>query len=248
MNLLPIVKQLEGSDNQKRLQSLKQLLRKLRIPFRAEKYDDGENILIGKGDVLFVAHHDTVPGSPGANDDASAIAVLIGLAKARKAAIVIFGDEEINCVGSAAYIERHKLPRVVVDLELMGIGNMMAVWPVIEERQLLQEIRKGLKNACVRFEEAKKVPAFWADFTAFREAGLKDAWCLTLVPSSQKQLIRNFATRPYLSTFMALLGGVPKFFRHYHSSHDNSEALTEKSLRLSLKAVISVYDELHRKT
>lgn len=122
----------------------------------------------------------------------------------------------------------------------------MAIWPVAEERPLLGKIRKALKKV-LHFEEAKKVPIFWADFTAFREAGLKDAWSLTLVPSSEKELIRNFATNPFMTTILALIGRMPDFFKCYHSKNDNSSKLSEKSLQLSLKAVISVYDELKRK-
>jgi len=247
MKLLSIVKEIEGEDNNKRLAALKRILKKQRIRFTTEKYNSGENILIGKGSILFVAHHDTVIGSPGANDNASAMAVLIGLAKARKAAIVIFGEEEIGCVGAKAYMRRHEMPKVLVDLEMMGRGDMMAIWPVTEERPMLEKIRKGLRKAKISFEEAKRVPNFWADFTAFRDAGLNDAWCLTLVPSTEKKLIRSFATNPLLTTIMLIFGQVPEFFKHYHSKYDNSKAITEKSLQLSLKGVVSVYDELHRK-
>ncbi|MEM3154723.1 MAG: M28 family peptidase [Candidatus Woesearchaeota archaeon] len=248
MELMPIVKELEGTDNAQRLLSLKRILKKNKIKYTAESYGGGENILIGNGNVLFVAHHDTVSGSPGANDNASAIAVLIGLAKKRKAAIVIFGEEELGYVGSAAYIEKHPLPKTVIDLELMGMGDLMAIWPVSEERPLLDKIRKGLRKAAIPFEEAKQVPAFWADFTAFRNAGLKDAWCLTLVPSSEKNLIRTFATRPMLAALRVIFGRMPRFFKCYHSPEDKSAHLSEKSLQLSLKAVVSVYDELHGKT
>lgn len=244
MKLLAIVKEIEKAGN--RLAAVKRILKKNKVSFTAERYDGGENIIIGKGNVLFVAHHDVIRGSPGANDDASAIAVLVGLAKARKAAIVIFDEEEIGYVGATAHIKKHKLPKAVIDLELMGNGDMMAIWPVTEKRPLLVKIRKALKKV-IPFEEAKKVPIFWADFTAFRNAGLKDAWSLTLLPSSEKELIRNFATKPFMSVALALFGRMPEFFRHYHSPYDDSKVLSEKSLQLSLKAVISVYDELHRK-
>jgi len=246
MKLLPIVKQIEGPDNQKRLKAVKEQLKKYSIPYKIEKFETGENIIIGKGDVLFVAHHDTVPGSFGANDNASAIAVLMGLAKARKAAIVIFGEEEVGCVGTKAYIRSHELPKAVVDLEMMGMGDIMAIWPVAKETPLLNKVRQGLKKANIYFEEAKRVPIFWADFTAFREAGLENSLCLTLVPSSEKKLIRSFSTRPWLTGIMVLFRKTPKFFKHYHSKHDNSLAISEKSLQLSLKAITSVYDVLKK--
>jgi len=247
MKLLTLVKELEHTNDVERLAALKGILKRYKIPFTAENYESGQNIIIGKGDILFTAHYDTVFNSPGANDDASAMAVLIGLAKARKAAIAIFDEEELGYIGAKAYIEKHGLPKAVIDLELMGMGDMMAIWTVEEERPMLEKIRKALRKAKITFEEARKVPIFWADFTAFREAGLKDAWCLTLAPSSEKELIRNFATRPLLTTVMTIFGQVPKLFKYYHSSKDNSSNLTEKALQLSLKAVISIYDELKRK-
>jgi len=145
-----------------------------------------------------------------------------------------------------AYIKKHKLPKTVVDLEMMGRGNTMAIWPVTEERKALNKIRKALRKIKLPFEEARNVPMFWADFTAFRKEGVKDAWCLTLVPSSERKTIRKFATNPVLATIMLMFGRLPKFFKHYHSPHDNSKAISEKSLQLSLKAVISVYDELKK--
>jgi hypothetical protein len=246
MKLLPIVKEIEGTDNKKRLQAVKRILKREKIQFTIERYAGQENILIGKDKILFTAHHDTVRGSPGANDNASAIGVLIGLAKQRKAAIAIFAEEEMGCVGAQAYISKHVLPHAVVDLEMMGMGDTIAIWTVDEERPLLDKIRTALRKTKIPFEDVPSVPMFWADFTAFRDAGLKDAWCLTLAPSSERKAILRFATNPFLATIMALFGGMPKFFRHYHSRHDTSSALSEESLQLSLRAVISVYDELKK--
>jgi Zn-dependent M28 family amino/carboxypeptidase len=55
------------------------------------------NVEAGKGAVVVGAHYDTVPGSPGADDNASAVAVLIELASMMKGAkirFVAFANEE----------------------------------------------------------------------------------------------------------------------------------------------------------
>src|SRR5688572_32820919 len=55
------------------------------------------NIEAGSGPIVVGAHYDTVPGSPGADDNASGVAVLIELAsmlRHRKIRFVAFANEE----------------------------------------------------------------------------------------------------------------------------------------------------------
>ena len=60
------------------------------------------------------AHYDTVPGSPGANDNASGTALLIELARVSRSegigeglCFIAFGAEEIGLFGSQAFVEAH---------------------------------------------------------------------------------------------------------------------------------------------
>jgi hypothetical protein len=48
---------------------------------REHRFADGVNLVAGDGDIIVGAHFDTVPGSPGANDNASGIAVMLELAR-----------------------------------------------------------------------------------------------------------------------------------------------------------------------
>lgn len=59
------------------------------------------------------AHYDTVPGSPGADDNASGVALLLELARllrdrdhARSVRLVFYGAEEVGLVGSSLHAER----------------------------------------------------------------------------------------------------------------------------------------------
>ncbi|MEN0063919.1 MAG: M28 family peptidase [Myxococcota bacterium] len=56
---------------------------------------------------LVCAHYDTVPGTPGADDNASAVAVMLGLARQRPAqtAFVAFNREEDGMLGSTDFVE-----------------------------------------------------------------------------------------------------------------------------------------------
>ena len=60
------------------------------------------------------AHYDSVPGSPGANDNASGTALLIELARVSRSegigeglCFIAFGAEEIGLFGSQAFVEAH---------------------------------------------------------------------------------------------------------------------------------------------
>jgi Zn-dependent M28 family amino/carboxypeptidase len=84
--------------------------------FREQSFESGgrtvRNIETGAGAVVIGAHYDTVPGSPGADDNASGVAVLIELARMRlPARFVAFANEEMPYfqsgeMGSLAYAAR----------------------------------------------------------------------------------------------------------------------------------------------
>ena len=84
---LEIVKKLEHKSDLERLVALKQILKSKKIKFIEQNYDylafNGTNIIVdvgnGKKHIILSAHFDVVSGSPGANDDASAIAILINV-------------------------------------------------------------------------------------------------------------------------------------------------------------------------
>jgi hypothetical protein len=91
---------------------------------------------------------------PGANDNASAVAVMMGVAKAlseskiplkRSVAFVAFGSEEQAIIGSKAYIENPSMPldkSILLNMDGVGIGNSIGanagknfpvLWSFIED-------------------------------------------------------------------------------------------------------------------
>ena len=86
--------------------------------------------------VIIGAHYDTVPGSPGADDNASAVAGLLELARLNKhmpskktLVFAAFVNEEPPCFGSynmgsmvyAKYLREQKIPvEVMISLEMIG--------------------------------------------------------------------------------------------------------------------------------
>jgi Zn-dependent M28 family amino/carboxypeptidase len=85
----------------------------------------------GQPVVIIGAHYDSVPGSPGADDNASGVAVLLEIARTCALAIrhrplwfVAFDLEEYGLVGSTAYADllaAEKQPiRLMISLEMLG--------------------------------------------------------------------------------------------------------------------------------
>jgi Zn-dependent M28 family amino/carboxypeptidase len=105
-------------------------------------YSEGVSNLIAKkngpdnGVVIIGAHYDTVPGTPGADDNASAVAGLLELARLHKESsnkktlvFAAFANEEPPCFGSdhmgsmvyAKHLKDQKIPvEVMVSLEMIG--------------------------------------------------------------------------------------------------------------------------------
>ena len=85
------------------------------------------NIELGSGEIVVGAHYDTVPGSPGADDNASGVAVLIELSKMMTGVrFVAFANEEAPYflgpeMGSYVYArERGAGVKAMFSLEMLG--------------------------------------------------------------------------------------------------------------------------------
>ncbi|HEY9703177.1 MAG TPA: M28 family peptidase [Allocoleopsis sp.] len=84
-----------------------------------------------KNPILIGAHYDSVPGSPGADDNASGVAVLLELARAialnpsnYPIQLVAFDLEEYGLIGSNEYAkflhEKNQKLRLMISLEMLG--------------------------------------------------------------------------------------------------------------------------------
>ena len=97
--------------------------------------DDAGNVVVGdprQADVLIGAHYDSVPGTPGADDNASGVAALIAAARAigprEGVCYVAFDGEECGFVGSRALVAGigpHR-PEQVHVLEMVGYASREA--------------------------------------------------------------------------------------------------------------------------
>lgn len=133
------------TDPKLRRQALEQILKAEGLPYVTQEEEPSVknprgtvNYLVslcsGKPSLLFCAHYDAVPGSPGANDNGAAVCILAELAKTLKeegipARFAFFDGEENGNSGSrlyAASMERQLLSGVI-NLDVCGYGDSLAI-------------------------------------------------------------------------------------------------------------------------
>ena len=260
MRLLDIVRKLQGMPRE----DARAFCMKLFKPFGIveEHYATGVNLVMRKKgtsdkQVIIASHYDAFPGCRGANDDFSAVAVLYGIAQSlwkkkpkHNLTLCIFDEEEQHCIGSRAFVAQHGVQdiKAVIDLELVGMGDVFGLWPVTKETALTRTLTSLLKKKKNSFETIGEIPWFWADYLPFKEAGV-DSVCITLVPKEDIKDMRKFLSqRKYLLPIKIALGlvKVPKFFENYHTKRDTADKLSENSLQLAKDIVIDAINALQK--
>lgn len=253
--LLDIVKKLEYKSDSERLQTLKHILKTKNIKFIEQNYNylgfKGTNIIADAGNlksnkyIILSAHFDVVPNSPGANDDASAIAILIDVIEKikklnlkNKIRIIFFDDEEIGRFGSISYIKKYgtKDLLAVYHLELCGYGDAVGLWPITRINRnsyALKIIKEVLKEKNIYFESVGKLPVFWGDHDSFLNRGFKHAVGISVAPEKDKEAIKKFVkANMFKVMFDYCTGRIPRMFQLYHSPEDRSDYLSEDALKM----------------
>ncbi|MBI2460724.1 MAG: M20/M25/M40 family metallo-hydrolase [Candidatus Rokubacteria bacterium] len=249
---LDTVRLLEGRSNRDRLATLLRLLEARGIPHRRLPYrsleGSGENLVLEAGTdgrvLLLAGHHDAVPGSPGANDNAAAVAILLRLLERLlddpprrfRVRVVIFGDEEKGFLGSRAYVRAAPLDDLlgVVSLELCGIGDGLALWDVEPEAgsRLARAFAATAEALGYRRDEGYhlvgRIPLFGSDHRPFAARGIP-AYGLTVIPNAAREALRSFIFRP-LRPALLLPARRPPPFRTYHTPLDRADTLEPAAL------------------
>jgi hypothetical protein len=259
---LALVALLEGRDNVEREAALAWYLTHrgadvLRHRFATfEGHGENMAVEIGSGDrvVVLIAHHDAVPGSPGANDNAASVAILLHLLPrlavppSLRVRLLFTAAEELGYLGARAYVRNMPLDGIagVLSLELCGIGDSVAVWDVEEETGFLRRVEGSLEGLGLRRDESYhvvgRIPVFGSDHRAFAAAGIP-AYGLSVVPFAEADALRRFALSPVRS---ALLHAVrrPRPFDTYHTPRDASSTLDARALDLVVRALSAIVADL----
>ena len=270
--LLDLVKALENKDSQARGEQVIWMLSTLGIEssFQQRHHPHIKNIVVdfvpssGNKKPVFSAHYDVVKGSPGANDDASGVAVLLKLCEHLKqhplpARIVFFDREEawirtpvlkLGLLGSMYYVFGNDLSNVsaVFNLEFCGAGECVAIWPVKSRERDFPAI-KAVETAASRLElphKAAHVPWFIlsSDHLSFRMRGVSNALTLSLVPLAQLPAFERWVSG---LSIPALITGrrpvPPQALSRIHTAADTASELSEQSLGLMLSLLIEVLSQ-----
>ncbi|HEV8141595.1 MAG TPA: M28 family peptidase [Methylomirabilota bacterium] len=251
---------LEGRDNDARQAALARYLGERQIPFTTHRFETfegrGENfaVEVGAGDrvLVLIAHHDAVPGSPGANDNAAAVGILLHLvtrvapviAPSLRVRFLFPACEELGYLGARAYV-RDVAPAGVVgvlSLELCGIGDSLVVWDASAETPFLRSVGGALGDLGLRRDEGwhqvGRIPVFGSDHRAFAAAGIP-AYGFTIVPAREADALRAFVLNPVRSALMHVVRR-PVPFDTYHTPRDGGATLEEPALDRVARALEAI--------
>ena len=211
--------------------------------------------------LLFSAHYDVVKGSPAANDNASGVAVLLGLCQELKhvrapVRVVFFDREEawlrtpvlrLGLLGSLYYALKSDLHNIaaVYNLEFCGLGEFLAVWPIKKNEENLPAV-KLVERAATQLKLGLKLAHIpWlllsSDHLSFRLRGMSNSLTLSLLPAAQVPVLERLISG--LSLPGLLFGRspvLPEPLSFIHTAKDTSSRLSEDSLRLMLSLLLEL--------
>jgi len=273
LGLMQYVWALEGKNSAARGRQVQSALAALGLKVSIQKcrYPRIRNIIVdfparaSQRRLLFSAHYDAVKGTPAANDNASGVAVLLGLCQELQQSVstpvrVVFFDREeawlrtpffrLGLLGSMNYAFRTDLKDIaaVYNLEFCGLGRSVAMWPVKRNQQELPAVRSVVKAAAKLQVDIRygHIPWFFlsSDHLPFRFRGLSDAVTLSLLPDTQAAELERFMSGTSIPRL--LTGGkpaLPGVLASLHTADDNSTRLSEDSLRLMLSLVREIIQD-----
>lgn len=260
---LALTRLLEGRSNAEREAAVARWLQARGVPFARERFETfegrGENFCVdvGRGDraLVLIAHHDAVPGSPGANDNAASVAILLTLLErwaAREPPVrvqVLFpACEELGYLGTRAWVRARGVKGVVgvLSLEMPGVGDSLAVWDAPAPTAFLGVVRGALEGLGLRADESYhvvgRIPVFGSDHRAYAAAGVP-AYGLTSVPSDHAAALRQFIFSP-LRTMLRGAVHRPPPFDTYHTAADAGTTLDAAALERVTDALQAVVEAL----
>ena len=259
---LALTRLLESRDNAAREAAVPRYLAARGVPFTRHRFStfegSGENFVVdvGAGDrvLLLIAHHDAVPGSPGANDNAASVAILLALLERLAASppsglrvrLLFPACEELGYLGARAYVRQTPPAGVVgvLSLELCGIGDTLAIWDAGDPTPFLGRVRGAFESLGRRADESYhvvgRIPVFGSDHRAFAVAGVP-AYGLTVVPVAEADALRQFVFSPMKSVISAVKRR-PVPFDTYHTRGDALATVDGAALDMvvhSLEAVVA---------
>jgi len=248
--LLDIVQMLEGKSNLERRRITQEILEDYGLPYFKKEHQNGQivNFFIdfaprNPSTILVSGHYDAADNGncPGAADNATSVAVVVGLADKmfmdasfkKHVRFAIFDQEEAGMLGSEAYIENNfPLEPYVFNLEWVGDEKNILVWPAAEKTltgpyALLKDVVLSHGGSFLPLP----YPIIPTDADNFREQGKRAHTISTLKDHDFKtlQAFINEAKGNYQEAFWKFAPHT-EFFQRYHSENDTSQHLKNETL------------------
>lgn len=253
--LLDRIKVLEQLSDSERMVQIGKWLEEMGLSPEIQDFEGGVNMFLRSEKpprVGIASHYDTVPGTPGANDNCSAIVVCLEIARRYKEAsfstfgldLFFFDKEETGLRGSKAFVKEYGTSEYLglLNLEMMGKGSLFAIWPV--EDQAEGTVLTAFEDACVEqgtsFIRVDQVVMNTADHESFREGGLADAFSITCISPKDVQLAMLVAEKRSQGVSEYELSDLfdeAPIFEQYHLPTDTHHHLSEESLQLTADAL-----------
>lgn len=250
MGLIQIIQELEMLSDQQRFRRIRELLNEWEVDHRIQRYESGNNIWIPAQKRPFVgisSHFDTVPLSPGANDNASAIVVCLALLqrfisnpfKRIGVQFFFFDEEEKGLKGSRAFIEQESTYGMMglINMELVGSGNQFALWPLdtVSDNKILDAVEIAGRKLQIPTHRIGKLIMHSADHHTFRKDSLGDAaFTISCINDKDVAVAEHYFKAQSFDvseeTLLEIAQQAP-IFEHYHKPSDLSIHLQESSLQ-----------------
>jgi Zn-dependent M28 family amino/carboxypeptidase len=266
MNCIDLIKYLDYKSNDKRREIITERLQELGVEYRTQAYATGINLIVDLGTgskrIGISSHFDRIPEAPGANDNGSAIAVCMDIIEKFREKknqgvglrIFFFDEEETGLKGSAAYAREYGVKDIVglINLELVGIGDKFAIWPVdlSSSGDLLETFEHSSNVAKVKTLRFDKIVTNTADHLSFRRAGLTDAFTITCISDKDIEMASRYykaAQEGVDSAFLVNILAQAPIFENYHQQGDSYEKIKEESILMTSSVVLDTILAMRRK-
>ena len=245
---------IEGGASQRRGDFIKDQLKQMgagyvAIPFSSPstvKNDTtiitGENIIVrfghGEKKIIIGAHYDATEGSPGANDNGSGVAVVLGLINHLRSEewkhtieICFFDKEEQGCIGSAQYVQKYVLPKshlAMINLDVEGTGDELYIGPVDfkTDQVFLPIVHEAEQQTGFPSVERSVYPE--SDYLSFARYNLTNI-SISVVPKGDGDRLSRMLSSGGKPDSSAL----PHVLIAMHTPYDRSSLIEPKALKMS---------------
>ena len=275
------IKNLEKKTNKERTDYVKQILKQTNVSFSVQPFRQrilkGENIIVEQfsGDsrrqLLLTAHTNKYFSSPGANDNASGVAVLLEIIKylskmeRKKDAglTIVFLDHEDGLAyldGSNYYVNHTDVSRIsfVLNLDGVGMGNSITLSPKITSStssDYINYLLQYLVKSRIKHFSFDLPPIMVEDHVPFINKSV-NAISLNLMSELDLEYLKGISNTSWLQEMKVYLiyrgfnrkNHPMTIMRHRHNELDTSDYIQEKSLQLAFQLTMKIIDYHSKRT